>query len=98
GGDTDMTPDEVYKAVWERDKMPVPYAKKDNPTWKPSSVLTNHGVWLRKISAQLDAQDATIAKLVGIVAAQNTAIDADALITQIREELGKVVVRLDVAP
>lgn len=85
------------KDVWTTE-IPVPYGSKENPEWQARNILTNHGVWLRKISAQLDAQNATIKTLVDALAAQNAAIDAEALVSRIREEIDKVTIRLDVTP
>lgn len=92
----DVTPEQIWKAVWFRDGVPVPWGSKENPEWQPRSILVNHGEWLRRIDAKIDAQNATIKTLVDALAAQNAAIDADELITRIREEIGKVVVRLSV--
>ncbi len=93
----DMTRDEIYKAAWETDTMPVPYATEANPTWKPRSVLVDHGVKLRQILAQLDAQNATIRELVAVLAQRDDEIDVEALVARIRSEIEQVTIRLDVA-
>lgn len=93
----DVTRDEIYEAAWERDRMPVPYGRPDNPTWKPVSVLVDHGVQLRKILTEVAAQGATIRELVALLAQRDQAIDVEAFVARIREEIERVTVRLDVA-
>jgi hypothetical protein len=50
----------------------------------------------REVLKQLAAQDATIKALVDALAAQNAALDADALLDRIRTELENVSISLDV--
>jgi hypothetical protein len=95
--ESDMTGDAVYKATWEQDRMPVPYGSETNREWKPRSVLVDHGVKLRQILAELQAQNATIKALADALAARDQAVDVDALVARIRAEIERVTVRLDVA-
>ncbi|GAA4924636.1 hypothetical protein HD597_011321 [Nonomuraea thailandensis] len=91
-----VTGDTIYKATWETDAMPVPYGSETNKEWKPRSVLVDHGVQLRKILTAIEAQGATIKALADALAQQDQAVDVDALIGRIREEIERVTVRLDV--
>lgn len=104
-GDDDMTPDQIFKAVWFRDGIPVPYGKPDNPEWQPRSVLVNHGEWLRKIAKKLDEQSATLEaqsraiRELSTAVAQNAAggpIDVDALVNRIESAIESISVRLEV--
>jgi hypothetical protein len=97
GEDDAMTGDAIYKAVWEQDRMPVPYGSATNKEWKPRSVLTNHGEWLRRIDAKLDAQTATIRELAAALAARDETVDVEALVTKIEQAIERITVRLDVA-
>jgi hypothetical protein len=88
--------------VWTG-KIKVPYASPDKPEWQAATVLTNHGVWLRKLSGQIDAlnaqvgaQNVTIKALADALAARDSAVNVDALIGRIRSEIESVTVRLDV--
>src|SRR5690606_12674149 len=99
----EMTGDALYKAVWEQDRMPVPYGRDGNREWKPRSVLTNHGEWLRKIAAKLDKQSVTIEahgavlrEMAAALAARDEAIDVEALVRRIETAIESVTVRLDV--
>ncbi|NUP24000.1 MAG: CHAP domain-containing protein [Streptomyces sp.] len=87
--------DVAAKDLWQFE-LKVPYGDEDNPEWQAGNILVNHGNWLRKISAQIDAQNATIKALADALAAQHAELDADALIDRIRTELENVSVRLDV--
>lgn len=93
---SDMTGDALYKSVWESDRMPVPYGSATNREWKPASVLVDHGVQLRKILAAVEVQNATITALAQALAERDQAVDVDALVGRIREEIERVTVRLDV--
>jgi hypothetical protein len=92
----DMTKDEIFKAVWFTDAIPVPYGSKENPNWQARSVLTNHGEWLRRIDGKLDAQNAAIRELAAALAARDEAIDVEALVARIEAAIEKVTVRLEV--
>ncbi|MGS2645817.1 peptidoglycan recognition protein family protein [Streptosporangium sp. G12] len=88
--------------VWTG-RIKVPYGSADKPEWQAATVLTNHGVWLRKVSGQVDAlsaqvqaQNATIKALADALATRDGAVDVDALIGRIRSEIESVTVRLDV--
>lgn len=67
--DQDMTPEQVYKAVWRTDGiMKAAWgAGTDNETWMPESVLEQVGKDTMAIRAQLDAQAAVIDKLADAV-------------------------------
>jgi len=95
--EVDVTRDEVYKAVWESDRMPVPYGSAANPEWKPRSVLADHGVKLRQILAEVQAQNATIRELVELLAQRDSEIDVEALIARIEGAIAGITVRLNVA-
>lgn len=84
------------KDVWKHE-LKVPYGSKENPEWQAENVLVNNGIWLRKISAKVDAQNATIKALAEALAARDEAVDVDALVARIRAEIENVSVRLDVA-
>jgi hypothetical protein len=59
----DVDRDDIIKAVWFSDEIPVPWGTEGNDNWQARSVLVNHGEWLRKIDAKLDEQAAVIKKL-----------------------------------
>lgn len=89
---------EIYEAVWRRDVVPVPddYAKKDtNPKWWPETMLRDTNAKVREMRRALDAQAATIDKLVDAVAA-GPGVDLEALKAEIRRAIESVSVRLDV--
>lgn len=50
----------------------------------------------REVLARIDAQDVAIRALAGVLAQRDDEIDVEALLARIREELGRVVVRLEV--
>ncbi|MFI0418873.1 N-acetylmuramoyl-L-alanine amidase [Spongiactinospora sp. 9N601] len=91
GGDDDVS----AKELWQHE-LAVPYGSKENPEWQAGNILVNHGNWLRKISAQVDAQNATIKALADALAQRDEAVDVDALVARIRAEIERVTVRLDV--
>ena len=74
------------KDVWTYE-IPVPFGSKDNPEWQAKSLLVNHGVWLRKIAAKVDAQNATIKALAEALAQRDSQLDIDALVARIRAEV-----------
>lgn len=41
------------KQVWQHE-LPVPYGSPENPEWQAGNILTNHGVWLRKVTGKVD--------------------------------------------
>lgn len=83
------------KDVWA-EEIPVPYGSKENPEWQAKSLLVNHGVWLRKLDAKLDAQNATIGELVKALAQRDEAVDVEGLVARIEAAIERVTVRLDV--
>jgi hypothetical protein len=103
-GQTDEGNDVSAKDVWQQE-LEVPYGSKENPEWQAGNLLVNHGVWLRKLAAKLDAQtatleaqNATIKALAEALAARDGAVDVDALIARIRGEISHITVHLDAAP
>ncbi|MGI5286654.1 CHAP domain-containing protein [Nonomuraea polychroma] len=93
----DMTGEALFKAVWYRDAIPVPWGTKENPTWMAKSILVDVGQRVRGIEAQLEAQNAAIAALAAALAQRDQAVDVEQLLARIRAEIEKVTVRLDVA-
>lgn len=93
------------KDVW-LEEIPVPYGDKDNPEWQARNILTNHGVWLRKVTGKVDkltamvaAQQDTIKELVTAVAQRSdTPVDVDALMARIEARIEGITVRLAVDP
>jgi hypothetical protein len=83
------------KDLWQHE-LPVPFGSAENPSWQAGNLLTNHGIWLRKISGQLDAQSATIKALAEALAARDTEIDVEALMARIEAAIEGVTVRLEV--
>ncbi|MGW4426442.1 peptidoglycan recognition protein family protein [Streptosporangium sp. NPDC004631] len=83
------------KDVWA-EEIPVPYGSKENPEWQAKSLLVNHGVWLRKLDAKLDAQNAAIGELVKALAQRDEAVDVEGLVARIEAAIERVQVRLDV--
>lgn len=69
-GDDDVTPDEINKAVWRKDNVPVPddYAKKqENPTWTAQTMLRDTNLKVRAqrtdtkaLKAKIDQIDKTL--------------------------------------
>jgi hypothetical protein len=100
----DVTGDAIYKAVWEQDRMPVPYGSEGNPEWKPRSVLVDHGVKLRQVLTLLgqslalqEAQGVAIRELTAAIAASQAGpVDVEALVSRIEQAIRGVRVRLDV--
>jgi len=63
----DVTPEEINKAVWRRDTVPVPddYSKRDtNPTWTAETMLRDTNLKVRALTAQVDQLAAQVAELV----------------------------------
>ncbi|ADG88898.1 N-acetylmuramyl-L-alanine amidase, negative regulator of AmpC, AmpD [Thermobispora bispora DSM 43833] len=58
------------KDMWTYE-IPVPYGSKENPEWQARNILTNHGVWLRKISTQIGDLSTSINRLVDRLEADN---------------------------
>ncbi|MET8864684.1 peptidoglycan recognition family protein [Nonomuraea sp. NPDC004580] len=83
------------KDNWQHE-LKVPYGSEDNPAWQAGNILVNNGVWLRKISAQVAAQSATITAMAEALAARDGEIDVEALVQRINDAISQVTVRLDV--
>ncbi|WP_246460593.1 hypothetical protein [Streptomyces himalayensis] len=95
------TTDEIATAVLKKDNIVRnAVGTPDNEFVTPATVLYRTEVVVRRIEAKLTAQDATISELtkaVAALAADSTAIDADALVARITAAIENVTVRLDVA-
>ncbi|MGP3917697.1 CHAP domain-containing protein [Nonomuraea sp. 10N515B] len=91
-----MTGEALFKTVWHRDAIKVPWGTPDNPTWQPQSILVDNGKRLRAIEAKLDAQNATIRELVAALAQRDSEIDVDAVVQRIETAIAGITVRLDV--
>lgn len=63
----DMTPEQVYKAVWDRDAIPGPDKDPSNKTWKASSVLVDNNQRLRKVEAELASTRAALAEIKALI-------------------------------
>lgn len=88
---------EVPPDVWAaREGILTPGQKIDPRTaFRQTWAYTKDGYHrLREILAKLDAQNAAIKALADALAAQNAAIDADALVERIRAEIASIRVRL----
>ncbi|ROO85361.1 N-acetylmuramoyl-L-alanine amidase [Actinocorallia herbida] len=55
------SPKEIYEAVWEQDVMAAPDGSKSNPTWKPSSVLTDVDKKVRALQSQVTGLESELA-------------------------------------
>lgn len=64
----DMTPDEVFKAVWQKDSLPAPAGSAaGNPTWQASSYLTDIDGRCRNLEKAQAETQAKLDALTGIV-------------------------------
>lgn len=63
GDDLQMNRDQVFDAVWNNDRMPVPWGTKENPNWMPKSILVDMGELLRELHDKIDKLTAEINKL-----------------------------------
>ncbi|MFE4691760.1 N-acetylmuramoyl-L-alanine amidase [Streptomyces sp. NPDC056749] len=92
-----MTPRDIYNAVWRQDIMTPPTGAetKDNPTWHPESVLRDAANQARGLRATVAAQGVAITQLAAAIAAQDQAVDVDALIARITTAIESITVRLD---
>lgn len=80
-GEGDMTPEQVYKAVWETDRMKVSYAKPDNPT---AAKVEAQSVAIRQLAEGIAA------------ATKGEPIDVDKLVARIESAIENITVRLTV--
>ena len=62
----DMDANEVFAAVWTKDKVPAPDGSKTNPTWQPQSFLVDTNKRLRTVESDL----AQVKALLGEVLAK----------------------------
>lgn len=97
-----ITKSDIYDAVWATDRISAPADAPDiktNPAWQPQSYLKDTNLRVRRLEAQLAAQNAVTSELVKTVsalAANATAIDPDALVARIRGAIENVTIHLDV--
>jgi uncharacterized coiled-coil protein SlyX len=99
-----MTPDQIYDAVWRRDRFPAPdtaTTRATNKTWQAESVMADVVNKVRALDARIAAQNASITELskaVAALAANRTDVDVDALVARIREAIDSIEIRLDTTP
>lgn len=60
GDELQMNRDQVFDAVWNNDRMPVPWGTKDNPNWMPKSILVDMGELLRELHDKVDKLTAEV--------------------------------------
>lgn len=60
GDELQMNRDQVFDAVWNNDRMPVPWGTKDNPNWMPKSILVDMGELLRELHDKIDRLTAEV--------------------------------------
>lgn len=90
-----MTPDDIYDAVWNRDRMIPPdgAATPDNPTWQPMSVLLDAASRVRALQGAVAAQTAAIQTLAGMV---GSGVDTAAVVAAVQAAIADAVVHVDV--
>lgn len=98
-----FTKQDIYDAVWEVDAVAAPADAPDvktNPTWQPQSYLKDTNARVRSLEKRLTALQATNATLVdtvAVLAAGVGDIDAAAIVTELRDAIESMTLRLDVA-
>lgn len=98
-----FTKQDVYEAVWETDGVAAPADAPDattNATWQAQSYLKDTNARVRKLEKLLAAQAATNTKLVetvAVLAANVGDIDPAAIVTELRDAIESLSIRLDVA-
>ncbi|MCW2919138.1 MAG: hypothetical protein JWN52_7206 [Actinomycetia bacterium] len=65
--ETEMTPKETFDAVWNTDAIPSPGKDPKNPTWAPSSYLTDIDGKVRQLQTKVDSLSADIAAIKAAV-------------------------------
>lgn len=84
------------RRIWTTDGiLPAPVEGTDNPHWAPHSYMRDTNRRLRAVQAKLDAQDAAIAALAAALAEHDEQIDADALVSKIKEAIASIDVRIE---
>ncbi|MFE9398678.1 N-acetylmuramoyl-L-alanine amidase [Streptomyces flavidovirens] len=97
----EMTPDEIFKAVWFTDKIAAPNTASDKTTnvnWQAQSYLKDIGNRVRAMDARTAAQGEAIKQLAAALASHHAVIDPEALVARITEAIENVTVRLDITP
>ena len=91
-----MTAQDIYKAVWETDRMAGPADAPDhktNPTWQPQSLLKDINTRVRAIQAAEAGQSAAIAKLASLV---GSGVDTAAVVAAVQQAIADAVVKVSV--
>ena len=98
-----ITKADIYAAVWETDKVAAPAGAADvktNPTWQPQSYLKDTNTRVRALEKSLAALQETNTKLVDTVAVLAAGVgdlDPAAIVTELRDAIESISVRLDVS-
>ena len=98
-----FTKADIYDAVWATDKVAAPADAPDlktNATWQAQSYLKDTNARVRALQKTVTAQQDTINTLVGAVAtlASNVGgLDPAAIVTELRDAIESLTVRLDVS-
>lgn len=99
-----FTKQDIYDAVWETDGVAAPADAPDaktNPTWQAQSFLKDTNARVRAMEKKLTALQATNATLVdtvAVLAAGVGDIDPAAIVTELRDAIESMTLRLDVTP
>ena len=97
------TKDQLWEAVWEADKVAAPADAPDfstNKSWQAQSYLKDTNARVRKLEKLLTAQSAANTKLVetvAVLAANVGDLDPAAIVTELRDAIESLTVRLDVS-
>lgn len=98
-----FTKQDIYDAVWVTDAVAAPADAPDvktNPNWQPQSYLKDTNKRVRGLEKQLAALTAANSKLVDTVArlaAAQADLDPAAIVTELRDAIESLTVRLDVS-
>jgi hypothetical protein len=98
-----FTRQDVHDAVWKIDDIAAPSDAPDiatNKTWQPQSYLKDTNSRVRALQKQATAQQATIDKLVDAVAVLAAGVgdlDPAAIVTELRDAIESLTVRLEVS-
>lgn len=98
-----MTKADIYDAVWATDKVTAPKDAADaaaNKTWQAQSYLKDTNERVRSLQTTVTTQQATIVKLVDTVAVLAAGVgdlDPAAIVTELRDAIESLTVRLDVS-
>lgn len=98
-----ITKTDIYKAVWETDSVAAPTDAPDaatNKTWQAQSYLKDTNKRVRALEKKATAQQATIDKLVDTVAVLAAGVgdlDPAAIVTELRDAIESLTIRLEVS-